>query len=131
MSGHESLIVIGKLSRDPELKYNAAGTAVARFSIPVDRKVGEERKTVWWNITTFNKTAESVGQNLHKGSLVRAEGVLGVDKDSMTPRLYEKDGSSHSVCEMIANQLTYLDNFGAGKKEESGEARSTQAEFPF
>jgi single-strand DNA-binding protein len=131
MSGHETIIITGKLSKDPEMKYTAAGLAVTRFSIPTDRKVGEERKTVWWNISAFGKAAESAGKNLHKGSVVRVEGVVGVDKETMTPRVYEKDGSWRSVCELSANVLTFLDNFGATEDKKEDASGATQGEFPF
>lgn len=130
MSGHESHIIVGKLSRDPELKYSSNGTPVARFSIPVDRRVGEERKTAWWNIVVFGKIAESAKQNLRKGSIVRAEGVVSVDSETMCPRVFESSGSYRSSLEMIANSLTYIDNFGGGeKKAEGSDAR--QETLPF
>lgn len=126
MSGHEETIVIGKLSKDPELKYTAAGLAVTRFSIPVDRKVGQERKTVWWNVLTYDKIAEGAHKNLHKGSLVRVSGVLGVDKETMNPEIYEKDGVHKSSLKLVAHSLAYLDNFGNAEKPDA-----TQDEIPF
>lgn len=132
MSGNESIVVVGKLSRDPELKFAASGTAVCKLSIPTDRKVGEERKTVWWNVTVFGKAAESAGQNLRKGSVVKVEGVLGVDKETMCPRVFTSgaDQTPRSVCELVASQLVYIDNFGGGEKKEKPDA-ATQDEFPF
>lgn len=130
MSSHESVVIVGKLSRDPELKYSASGKAVAKFSIPVDRRSGGERKTVWWNVVSFEKTAESVKENLHKGSVVRVEGVVGVDADTMNPRVYEQNGAHKSVLELIANRVDYIDNFGGGEKKADAPV-ATQDEIPF
>lgn len=130
MSGHETTIITGKLSRDPEMKYTAAGMAVTNFSIPVDRKIGEERKPAWWNISTYGKIAESANANLHKGSVVRVEGLIAVDKETMSPSVYEKDGVHRSSLRLNANVLTYLDNFGSSEKEEKPNA-AVQDEIPF
>lgn len=130
MSGHETTVVTGKLSRDPEMKYSASGVAVTNFSIPVDRKVGEERKTVWWNISVFGKTAESAKKNLHKGSVVRAEGTVAVDKDTMTPAVYEKDGVHRTSMRLNANTLAYLENFG-NTENPNGAPAAEQEEIPF
>ncbi len=131
MSGHASIVVVGKLSRDPETKYTSSGMAVTKFSLPVDRKVGEERKTEWWNVTTFDKVAVHAGENLHKGSVVRVEGVFGVDRETMCPRVFEKDGVHRSSLDLIANAVTFIDNFG--KSQDKGQAHdgSAQEEFPF
>jgi len=130
MSGHETTIVTGKLSRDPEMKYTASGLAATNLSIPIDRKVGEERKTVWWNITTYGKTAESAKINLRKGSLIRAEGLFSVDKETMCPAVFEKDGVHRSSLRLIANVLTYLDNFGGSEKADKP-SDAIQDEIPF
>lgn len=130
MSGHETTAITGKLSRDPEMKYTAAGLAVTNFSIPVDRKVGEERKTAWWNINVYGKAAESAKTNLHKGSVVRVEGLINLDKETMCPAVYEKDGVHKSSLKLNANVLSYIDNFGNVEKTEKVDA-ATQDEIPF
>ncbi len=129
MSGHEETVLIGKLSRDPELKYTQAGKPVVRLSLPIDRKVGEEYKTAWWNITLFGERAENVAQMAHKGTLVRVSGQQELDPKTMTPALYEKDGETKSSLKLIAYNLTYLDNFG--KKDDAKKSEDTQEALPF
>lgn len=127
MSGHETVVITGKLSRDPETKFSASGTQVTKFSIPVDRKVGDERKPVWWNIVTLGKLAESAHKNLHKGSIVRVEGLMSVDSDTMCPRVFEHEGQHRAKAEMVVNVMTFIDNFGGGEAKPAAE----QDELPF
>ncbi len=130
MSGDAKITLVGTLARDPETKYTASGMAVTKFSIPVDRNVGGEKKTEWWNVACFDKLAISAGENLHKGSVIKAEGVFGIDRETMCPRVFEKDGVHRSALDLTANSLTFLSNFGKteGKEKSSG---SSQEELPF
>jgi single-strand DNA-binding protein len=74
------VILIGNLGRDPEIRYTANGTAVANFSIATTEryvKDGEKQdKTEWHSLVAWNRTAEIVGEYLHKGSKIAIEGKL-------------------------------------------------------
>jgi single-strand DNA-binding protein len=116
MSGSvNKVILLGRLGKDPEVKYTQGGTAVARFSIATDEtwkdQAGEkQQRTEWHNVVAWRKLAEICGQYLTKGKQVYIEGQL-------QSRSWEKDGTKHMVTEVLADQLVML----GGK---NGEARS-------
>lgn len=72
-----SVNLIGRLTRDPEVRYTTDGKAVARFSIAIDRfSKGGEKRTDFPNIVCFDRTAENVDRFLHKGSQVGISGSI-------------------------------------------------------
>lgn len=82
MRGYNRVILMGNLTRDPEMQYTSGGTARARFGIAVnrtynDRQTGEKKEEVCFvNITAWGRTAEICQEYLHKGSPVFIEGRL-------------------------------------------------------
>ena len=90
MNSFNKVILLGNLTRDPEVRYTPGGTAVASFAIAVNRryKQGEETKdeVSYIDIVVFGKTAENCGQYLNKGDAILVEGRLQQrrwdDKDS-------------------------------------------------
>ncbi|HHY18510.1 MAG TPA: single-stranded DNA-binding protein [Firmicutes bacterium] len=100
------VILIGRLTRDPELKYTSTGRAVSTFILAVDRNFTNqqgEREADFIPIVTWNKLAETVAHNLVKGRLVAVEGRLRV-------RSYEaKDGERRWVTEVNADLVQFLE----------------------
>jgi single-strand DNA-binding protein len=100
------VILIGRLTRDPELRYTASGTAVATFSLAVDRPYTNqqgERETDFIRIVTWRKLAETVANHLGKGRLVAVEGRLQV-------RSYEDQaGQKRQAAEVVADNVRFLD----------------------
>jgi single-strand DNA-binding protein len=89
------VILLGRLGKDPEVKYTQDGTAVARFSIATDDtwkdQSGEkQQRTEWHNVVAWRKLAEICGQYLTKGKQVYIEGKL-------QDRSWEKDGAKQTV----------------------------------
>jgi single-strand DNA-binding protein len=82
MAGYNRVILLGNLTRDPDVRYLPSGTAVASFGIAVnrvynDRQTGEQKEEVCFvDITAFGRTAEICGEYLHKGRPVLVEGRL-------------------------------------------------------
>lgn len=109
MSGINKVLLIGNLGRDPEMRYTQDGSPVCNFSIATsetwkDRNTGEKReKTEWHRIVTFRRLAEICARYLRKGSKVFIEGKLQT-------RSYEKDGATHYITEIVANELNMLDS---------------------
>ncbi len=99
-------ILIGRLVRDPELRYTTTGIATATFTIAVDRPFtnqGGEREADFIDIVTWRKQAENVANHLTKGRLVAVDGRLQI-------RSYDdKNGIKRKVAEIIADQVRYLD----------------------
>jgi single-strand DNA-binding protein len=95
------VILIGRLTRDPELRFTPnTGTAVATFGLAVDR-VGKNSGVDFINIAVWEKQAETCAQYLKKGRLVAVVGRLSV-------RSYEKDGQKRSFTEVVAEQVRFL-----------------------
>lgn len=93
---------IGRLGKDPEVRYSPAGDAVCNFSIAVGYKYGEKESTEWVRIVTFKKLAGICGDFLRKGSQVYIAG-------RMTTRKWQnKDGVDQYTTEVIADQMQML-----------------------
>lgn len=114
------IILIGRLTADPELRYTSSGTAVASFSLAVDRQRANqmgERETDFINIVVWQKLGELCAQYLKKGRMAAVEGRLQI-------RSYEnKEGQRVRVAEVVADNVRFLDrgdNTGSGGFEGSG-----------
>jgi single-strand DNA-binding protein len=100
------VILIGRLTRDPELRYTPNGVAVASFGIAVERPFTNqqgEREVDFINIVVWRKQAENCANHLGKGRLVAIEGRLQV-------RSYENsEGQKRTVSEVVADSVQFLD----------------------
>lgn len=100
------IVLIGRLTRDPELRYTPNGTAVANFDLAVDRPTTNqqgERETDFIRIIAWQKQAEVCANYLKKGRLVAVEGRLQI-------RSYEtQDGQKRRVAEVVSNHVQFLD----------------------
>ncbi len=100
------VILIGRLTHDPELKYTPSGTPVARFSLAVDRgrkNQQGEKETDFIRCSTWNKNAELVSNYLQKGRLVAVEGSLRIDV------VEQQDGQRRQYVEVVCNTVRFLD----------------------
>jgi len=114
-------IGIGNLTRDPELKYTPAGTAVCNFSIACNErfktKDGEQQeKTEWVNIVAWRQLAEVCGKWLTKGKQVYVEGRL------TTRKWQDRDGQDRYTTEIEITQMQMLG--GKGESGSQGQQRS-------
>jgi single-strand DNA-binding protein len=104
---YNRIVLIGRLTRDPELRYLPSGAPVAVFTLAVDRPFknqGGERETDFVTITTWRKLAEQASRYLDKGRLVAVEGRLQI-------RSYEtQDGQRRKVAEVVADGIRFLDS---------------------
>lgn len=113
------VILIGRLTRDPELRYTPAGVAVTQFTIAVDRSFSSgqgEREADFIPVVTWRQLAETCANYLRKGRLTAVEGRLQV-------RNYENnEGKRVYVTEVIADNVRFLESNkdGGGAREESG-----------
>ena len=101
------VILIGRLGRDPEVRYMPNGEAVCNFSVATSEKYTDkngqrQEATEWHNVTMYRKLAEIAGQYLRKGSQVYLEGRI-------QSRKYQgKDGIERTAYEIIANEMKML-----------------------
>jgi single-strand DNA-binding protein len=99
------VVLIGRLTRDAELKYTAGGQAVCKFSIAVNRrkKSGDqwEDEANFFDIVVWGRQGESIHSYLVKGKMVAIDGELRQDR-------WQQDGQNRSKVEVIANSLQLL-----------------------
>jgi len=108
MAGYNRVILLGNLTRDPEVRYLPSGTAVATFGVAInrvynDRQTGERREEVCFvDVTTFGRTAEICGEYLHKGRLVLIEGRLRYNTWET------EDGQRRSKLDVVAENIRLM-----------------------
>jgi single-strand DNA-binding protein len=113
-----TLIVVGNVGRDPEMRYTPSGQAVTSFSVASNRRYtssnGEQvSETIWFRVSAWGKQAEICNQYLKKGSRVLIEGRLTPDKTSGGPRIWNKqDGSPAASFEVTAQTVRFLTTRG-------------------
>lgn len=103
--------IIGRLGKDPELRYSQSGTPVANLSVATDesykdRDGNKVEKTEWHRITCFQKQAENCADYLAKGSLVYVEGSL------TTRKWQDQQGQDRYTTEIKAERVQFLDRKG-------------------
>lgn len=97
------LTIIGRLTRDPEIRMTQDGqTTIARFGIAVDRR-GKEQKADFFNVTAFNKTAQFAEKYLKKGTKIAIGGRIQQDEYT------NKDGQKVSNVIIIADELEFCE----------------------
>lgn len=98
------VILVGNLTRQPEIKYLPSGTSVGNFGIATNRKYGEDKQeTYFGEVTVWGKMAEICSQYLEKGSKVLIEGRLTTEK-------YESQGEQKQKTRIIAESVRFLDS---------------------
>jgi single-strand DNA-binding protein len=111
---NNTILLVGRLTKDSELRYTESEKAVGNFNIAVNREYKNENgeyETDFFNCVAYGKVAETMQQYTHKGDLVGVKGRL-------QSRNYEdKEGKKHYVVEVIAERITFLQ----AKKEEKNE----------
>ena len=120
---YNKVTLVGRLVRDPELRYTPSGKAVANFTIAVDRgfkdKETGESNTDFIKITTWDKQAENVGNMLKKGRLVLVDGSIRTGS-------YEKDGQKIYTTDIQASRVIFLDR---GDKTGESSLRADAIQF--
>lgn len=109
--------IIGRMTKDPEVRYTQGGTAVATFTLAVDRRVAKDKpkEADFIPCVVWGKMADGVAKNYcHKGKQVAVEGRIQV-------RSYDaKDGTKRYVTEVIVNDLELLGKSEGGNKQGGG-----------
>ncbi len=102
--------LIGRLTRDPELKYSSNNAAIVNFAIAIDRQYTNQqgkKETDFINIVAFQKQAENIKKYVFKGSLVAVDGRI------QTRNYEDKDGKKVYVTEVVADRVQFLDSKGS------------------
>ncbi|MEJ2683576.1 MAG: single-stranded DNA-binding protein [Candidatus Sulfobium sp.] len=121
---YNKIILIGNLTKDPELRYTPQGTPVASFRLAVNYqyKQGDDMKkeTTFIDIVVFGRQAESCSQYLNKGSSALVEGRL-------QERRWESEGQQRSKFEVVAQAVKFLSPRRGGGQGSTGQG---EGEFP-
>lgn len=121
------IILIGRLTRDPELRYTPAGVAVTQFSLAIDRPFtggnGKEKEVDFINIVTWRQLAETCANYLRKGRLTAVEGRLQI-------RNYDNnEGRKIYVTEVVADNVRFLES--AKNNSEPSSNNNSHNQDPF
>lgn len=108
-----NVCLLGRLTRDPELRYTTSGMAVVRFTLAVDRHMSKEKKQEaeaknqqtadFISCVAWNKTAELIANFMQKGRRIGVEGRIQTGS-------YEKDGQRIFTTDVVVNQMDFLDS---------------------
>ena len=114
--------IVGRLGRDPEMRYTKTGDvkAVASFSVAVNQgkdAQGNERDPVWYKVVVWQRLAEVCSEYLSKGDLVLVEGQIKIEKFT------RQDGTEDAALRMDANLVKFLETKG---KQAQGQAYADQ-----
>ncbi len=114
MAGVNKAIIVGRLGRDPEIRYSSQGLAIVRLAVAtsevwMDKTSGQrQERTEWHRVTVFGKMGENCEKYLSKGREVYVEGRLQTSS-------YEKDGQTHYSTDIIATNVQFL-----GSRQDTG-----------
>lgn len=105
---YNRIILVGNLTRDPEIRYVGSGAAVAKFTLAVNRRSKQQEETDYIDIVAWDKLAETCNTYLKKGMSCLVEGRLSI-------RSYEtKEGEKRKATEVVCNVMQMLDRAGGG-----------------
>ena len=117
MADINRVILVGRLTRNAELKYTNSGAAVSKFSLAINqrRKKGDqwEDEVHYFDVSLWGKTAEAINQYLVKGKQVGVEGQLRQDR-------WQQDGQNRSKVEIVATNVQLLGSGSGGGRQGQG-----------
>ena len=120
---YNRIILVGRLTRDPELRATPDGISVVRFTLAVDRgmRAGEERQTDFFDIVAFRQLADNVANYVTKGRLVLVEGKL------QTRSYTDREGNRRKAYEVIADTVRFLERIREGEPEADADMPASAA----
>jgi len=139
---YHTIIVVGNVGRDAEMRYTPSGAAVASFSVATNRQYtassGEQvKETIWFRISAWGKQAEVCNQYVKKGMKVLVEGRLTADQNTGGPRVWTgNDGAARASFEVTAGTVRFLSSRGEyeatpGSPMDAGDMLPPEDDIPF
>jgi len=128
---YHTIIIVGNLGKDPEMRYLPSGQAVTNFNVATNRKYtgsdGQQvEETIWFRVSAWGKQGEACNQYLKRGSKVLVEGRLTPDKVTGGPAIWTKqDGTAGASFEVNAATVKFLSS--RGETESNGHEEVTDA----
>lgn len=136
---YQTIIIVGNLGRDPEMRYTPSGQAVTSLNVATNRQyTGSDgnlvKETTWFRVSVWGKQAESTSQYLKKGSKVLIEGRLTPDPATGGPRIWTRqDGTAGASFEVSANTVRFLSGRAdvEGGEFDAGGSAGSEEDIPF
>ncbi len=136
----QSIIVVGNVGKDAEMRYTPSGQAVCSFSIATTRQFNNQagtqvKETTWFRCTTWGKLAETCSNFVKKGMKVLVEGRLTPDAATGGPKVFTKsDGTAGASYELTCSTVRFLspkagDNGSGESAEQQPEAAGEEIPF--
>lgn len=124
MPNYNKTILVGHLTRDPELRYTQSGLAVADFGLAVNRyynKDGQKQEEVsFFDVVVYGDRAETIHQYTEKGSPLMVDGYLKQDR-------WEKDGQHRSKVRVVVESFQFM----GGRREQKADEQPDEPVIPF
>ena len=137
---YHTIIIVGNLGRDPEMRYTPGGQAVTNLNVATSHKYTSSdgtqvKETIWFRVSTWGKQAENCNQYLRKGSKVLVEGRLTADNSTGGPRIWNRqDGTPAASFEVSASAVRFLSSRGEVESDVpfgEGTGAAAEDEIPF
>jgi single-strand DNA-binding protein len=119
------VVLVGNLTRDPEVRFTPNGTAVCNFGIATNRKYGEKEEVFFGEITAWGKLGETCEKYLQKGSKALIDGRL------LTETWETEDGKKKSKTRIVAENVRFMDSKPKPEQEPHEQAQVEEGEIPF
>ena len=132
----QTLILIGNLGKEPEMRFTPSGQPVTTLSVATNRRYSGTngqpvKETAWFRVTIWGKQAETCNQFLHKGSKVLVEGRLTPDPETGGPHVWENNGKHGASYEVTASTVRFLSSREDGEEGEAIGAGLADSDIPF
>lgn len=132
---YHTIIIVGNLGRDPEMRYTPSGQAVTNFSVATSRKYTDSSgqlvdETTWFRISAWGKQAETCNQYLRKGSRVLVEGRLNPDRATGGPRIWQGQNGAGASYEVTASIVRFLSTRSESDSYAGGGYQQNEAPYP-
>jgi len=143
---YHTIIIVGNVGRDAEMRYTPSGAAVASFSVATNRQYtassGEQvKETIWFRISAWGRQAEVCNQYVKKGMKVLVDGRLTADQETGGPRIWTgQDGTQRASFEVTAQTVRFLSSRGeyeassaggGGQQMDAGDMLPPEDDIPF
>ena len=119
---YQTVILIGNLGKNPEMRFTPSGQPVTTLSVATNRRYNGAngqpvKETTWFRITVWGVQAEACNEYLHKGSKVLVEGRLTPDPETGGPHIWENNGKVGASFEVTASIVRFL----TGREDQDGQ----------
>jgi len=136
---YHTIIIVGNVGKDPEMRYTPSGQPVTSFSVATNRKYNNSAgqqvsETIWFRVSAWGKQAEICNQYVKKGSKVLVEGRLTPDQASGGPKTFTRqDGTTGASYDVMAATVRFLSSRveGGGAPDEAAAPAEGGEEIPF